>query len=362
MKTIDRYLAFNTLWGILLVLFFLIIFISFMELLLQINYVGRGNYTMQDAFIFIVLTIPKRTVDFVPVSILLGSIISLGILADRYELVAMQASGISPFRICGSMLALAAFFVLACFFVAEFIAPPFDQNARIRRSKAIYSKQITVTKRGFWARHGKSFIHVGKTLSGGQAADIEIYTLDEKGKLHSFIQARNAVIAENGNWTLFDTKEKVFGSHGITTGQKKHLTLPSFLNSQQVSVLELPPDSLSLSDLHRYIQGLEVRGQNSERYALAFWQKLSMPLANLAMMLLSLTFIFGHKREISSGARIVLATVVGVGIYLLNHIFGNIGLLMNLHPAFISLLPILIIAGASLVMFQNLHGKKKNQG
>jgi lipopolysaccharide export system permease protein len=362
MKVIDRYLVVHTLWGILLVLSFLIILVSLMELLMQVNQLGKGDYGMQDAFAYIALTIPKRMVELIPVSILLGSIISLGMLSDRNELTAMQASGISPLRICGSVLFLGAGFVLITFFIAEYIAPTFDQQARIRRSKAIYAERIKITKSGFWARHGEAFIHVKKTIAGGTAAELDIFQLDAQGRLHSYIHARQAVISENGTWLLFDTEEKIFTDQGITSARKKHRSLKSFLSAQQVAILELPADSLSLSDLFHYIQGLKQRGQNAERYALAFWQKMSWPFASLAMILISLTFIFGHVREISSGTRILLACMVGVGIYLLNHIIGSLGVLLNLHPASVTMLPILIIAIVSIALLRRLQGKRGDTG
>jgi lipopolysaccharide export system permease protein len=63
MKTIDRYMAMHTIGGVLLVLFLLIILFSFFEFLVQLNDVGKANYGVVDAFVFVGLTVPKRVVD-----------------------------------------------------------------------------------------------------------------------------------------------------------------------------------------------------------------------------------------------------------------------------------------------------------
>ena len=355
MKLIDRYIAVHTISGILLVLSLFIVLFSLMELLSEINDIGEGNYQMADAFIFIVLTVPKRIVDLLPVCVLLGSIIALGVLADRFELIAMQFSGISELRICGSVLSAGAVFMLAGILMAQYVAPTLDQKARIRRSQELYGKGFMMTKGGFWTRHGRSFIHVGQTLSEGQAAEIDVYEYDKDRRLRRFLHARRASILDNRQWLLEDIQEKTFTDMGMISQHLQSQTLEKFLSPEQVSILELPPDSLSLSDLYDYVRGLKKRGQNAKRYALSFWQKLCLPLTILVMMLVALTFIFGHSRNVTAGQRVILATTVGIVLYLLNQVTGHLGLLFDIHPALTTLVPAMIILGISMWLLRRLR-------
>lgn len=354
-KTIDRYLATHTIWGILFILFLLIILFSFFEFLGQLNDVGKGNYGLADAFVFVGLTVPKRIVDLMALSILLGSIVALGILADRNELIAIQAAGISVQKICRTVVSAGVLVMLATVALAEFVAPPMEQHARIRRSQAIYGKGIMLTKSGFWTRHGHSIIHVGKTISADSAADVDIYEHDQQGRLRRFMHAREAIIVENDQWLLKDIEEKTFSEQGIRAHHRPSQTLDAFLSAEQLSILELPPDSLSLSDLYHYVRGLKERGQNAERYALSLWQKLTLPLTIIVMMLLALTFIFGHSREITTGRRIILASMAGILIYLVNQILGHLGLLLDLHPAFITLAPVFVIFSISFWLLRRIR-------
>jgi len=355
MKIIDRYIARHTIWGVLLVLSVLVILFSFMELMVQINDVGKGNFRVADAFIYVILTVPKRIVDLLPVSILLGSIIALGLLADRQELTAMQASGVSAQRICWSVLAAGLVFILAGSAVAEFFAPPFDQQARIKRSQLIYGKGIMLTKSGFWTRHGRAFIHVGRTFTGGRAAEVDIYELDQQGQVLNYTHAREATISDDRKWLLKDIKQNIYSPQGIQTKTIQNSTLDAFLSMDQVGILELPPDSLSISDLYKYVAGLQARGQNANRYELAFWQKLSMPFSILAMLLLALTFIFGPTRALTAGRRIIQAAMVGIGLYLLNQVIGHVGLLFDLHPSLSTMAPLLAILGISIWLLRKVR-------
>jgi lipopolysaccharide export system permease protein len=342
-KIIDHYLGRNTLQGFLLVLSVLLVIFSFLELLIQINDLGKGTYRLPDAFLFVALTIPKRIVDLVPFAAMLGSIVALGLLADHQELTAMQAAGISVQRIAFSVLGTSIVLMLAAIILAEFVAPPLDQSARFMRSRAIYGKAVIMQKEGFWVRHGQSFIHVSRTLGGGGAADIEIYELDESGRLRQFIAAKQASIQDDQDWLLTDIQAKIFDGETVAVYPMETYRLSSFLTPGQVSVLELPPDSLSLSDLWGFIRSLNQRSENSKAYALAFWQKVCLPVTTGIMVLLSLTFIFGSTRIRNASQRIFIGMLVGVVFYLTNQIVGHLGLILDLPPLFTTLAPVSVI-------------------
>jgi lipopolysaccharide export system permease protein len=346
-KIIDRYIGRNTLQGFFLVLSVLVVLLSFMELLVQVKDIGKGGFQMPDAFSFVVLTIPKRMVDLMPVAALLGSIVALGLLADHQELTAMQAAGISVQRIAFSVLGTSIVLMLTAVLMAEFVAPPLDQAARIQRSRAIYGKAVMMSKEGFWVRHGNAFVHVGRTLSGERAADIEVYELDETGRLRQFIAAAEAIIGDRQDWLLKGIQAKTFSGDSVEVRPMDEYRLNSFLTPAQVALLQLPPDSLSLSDLWSYIRSLDARAQNSKAYALAFWQKVCLPVTTGVMVLLSLTFIFGSTRTRNASQRIFMGMLTGVVFHLANQIFGHMGLILNIPPILTTLLPvgfILIIA------------------
>jgi len=349
MRTLDRYLGSSFFRGFFLVVLVLVSLFSFLELVTQLDDVGKGNFQAVDALIFVGLTLPKRIIDMLPISALLGGIIGLGMLAERGELIAMRAAGLSVRRICFSVLAAAGLLMLASTATEQFVVPQLEQYAHARRSLAVSgSSGIMLTKQGFWARHGNSFIRVGLTLSGGLAADLDIYERDEEGFLRAFIHAREADINEDGRWTLKDIQKKVIEEEGISTDYLPSLTIDSFFSKDQVSVLELPPESLAPSDLYLYIKALRERGQNADNYSLALWQKLVMPLTTGAMVLLSLPFVFGPPRGMTVGFRITMGAMVGIGFYLANQIVGYLGLLLEFPAPLTTLTPVALIYAIAL--------------
>ena len=348
MKTIDRYLGSSFLRSFGLVVIILVVLFSFLELLLQLNDVGKGNYLVQDVFLFIGLTLPRRMLDLMPISTLLGSVVALGLLADHGELLAMQAGGISVQRICWSMFAAGTILIVFTALLAEMVVPPLDQLARKKRAYAISGSNFTLTKQGFWSRRGSTYIHVGKTHSNGVANDIDIFEADEKGRLKTYTHAREANIRNNDQWVLREITRKSFTDEGIITTRMPSLMLESFLSSEQVGFLEIPADSLSSSDLYRYAEAMRENGQNADRYVLALWRKLSVPLSTGAMVLLSLTFVFGFTRTITAGKRIMMGSFVGIVFYSVDQVIVHLGLLLSLSPMIIAITPVVLIAGIAL--------------
>jgi len=275
-------------------------------------------------------------------------VIALGLLADHGELLAMQAGGVSVRRICWSVVAAGTVLILLTGMLAEMVVPPLDQLARKKRALAISGTGFTMTKQGFWARKGLAFIHVNRTISGDTLADLDIFETDPKGNLTVFMHAREAKIGSDGRWVLREITRKTFSDQGILTRQIPTLTMDSFLSSQQVDILEIPPDSLSSSDLYRYIGALRGSGQNADRYELALWRKLAVPLTTGAMVLLSLPFIFGSNRRIAAGRRIMVGCFVGIVFYFGDQVIAHLGLLLSLNPIITAMTPVVLISGIAL--------------
>ncbi len=327
----------------------LLVLFSLFELISQLDDVGKGSYQLKNAFAFVALTLPKRLLDIMPISTLLGGILALGMMADRGELVAMEASGISILRICTAALVTGMLLMLLSAILAEMVVPGMEQKARETRAQAISDTSITLTRQGFWARMGDSYIHVDKVLRHGEAANIDIFAFDTTGRLQTFTHAQNAHLQENRQWILNDVTQKFIDDNAVITKQIKTLLLDSFLNADQVRVLELPPYSISTPDLIHYIEALQQSGQNADQYSIALWRKLTIPLTTGAMVLLSLSFVFGSTRSISAGKRITSGALVGIVLHFSDQILMQWGLMLNLNPGLTAMTPVLLVSSIAFV-------------
>ena len=70
----------------------------------ELNNLGEGDYDLLQVARFVLLSLPGKVVELMPIAVLLGSMLSLGSLASNSEIVAMQASGVSMAKLITSVL------------------------------------------------------------------------------------------------------------------------------------------------------------------------------------------------------------------------------------------------------------------
>ena len=354
LKILDRYVGLTLARSYVLALLALVAVFSIFAFVEELEDLGKGRYRLKDAALFILLTTPRRIIDLAPVTALLASLTALGALASGRELVAMQAAGVSPLRIGWATLRPALLFVLGAVALGQFVAPPLDRVAHVRRAQALSDTVAIQSDHGFWSRAGHRFLRVQDIRTGGVLGGVEIYEFDEQGKLRRFITAERAEIGAGRTWKLTNVVQKDFEPTGIVRRQLPVLAWESFLSLDQVDLLALQPSILSFSDLYEYVRYLRASGQDSASYELALWQKASMPLAVSAMTLLSVPFVLGVMRMASTGQRMMVGSLVGIGFHLASQIMARGGLLLNLSPAVTALAPVLVIVGVTVWRFRRI--------
>lgn len=353
MKTLDRYIIRTLLAGFALLALILVSLFSLLDLVNQLDDVGKGAYTLGDALIYVALTVPRRMLELLPFTGLLGSLLALGWLAENNELMAMRTAGLSRLRLAGPTLAATAALVLVGALLTQFIAPTLDHMAQTRRTLAISGPIALRTQHGFWSHSQKRFINVRQVRHGRVPADIDIYRFNADGRLVHYIHAARAHIQRQGIWQLQDVETKKTRPDGaIQTSHYRQMTWHSFLNAKQVGVLILPPDTLSMTDLYHYVQGLHTHRENARRYSLAFWQQAALPLTICAMVLIALPFVFGFRREMGTGARLLLGAMLGVGFYIVNQVSARGGLLFGINTAVAAFTPSIVLLIAALVLLR----------
>lgn len=122
-KRIDIYLLKNFL-GLFLATFFIAVFILLMQFMwLHVNDLvgkGIGLSVLAEFFVYAAASVVPLAL---PLAILLSSLISFGNLAEKVELTAMKAAGISLFRILRPLAIAVAFLSVGAFFFSNDVLP-----------------------------------------------------------------------------------------------------------------------------------------------------------------------------------------------------------------------------------------------
>ncbi len=357
MTIVDRYIRDALARGFLIVLLILVVVFSFLDFVEQLDETGQGHYGAFQALGFVIQTTPSRALVLVPVSALLGSLLGFGLLERNSELVALQALGISVRHILLSTLKAAALLLLLIVILGEWVAPELAQRAWRQRALAISGDVLQSDDEGdsFWYRDRNRFINIHDMRYGRIPVGIEIFEFADDGSLQVYIRAALAERVRKDTWLLRDVSQTRVGSGGWARERQAELEWEGFLSPPEGAVTELDVDSLAPSELLDYLRGLRARGQNAERFELALWRKLNIPLAALAMVLLAPPFMFGRMRRLNPGKRLMLGAGVGVGFYLSDQILQQMGLLANADPRLVAMGPAAIMLAAGLLLSLRLR-------
>lgn len=353
MTIIYRYLALQVLMGLGIATVVLLPLFGFLDLLDQLDDVGKGTYSVKDAFFYTALLLPRRFIQLAPFIALMGNVTALGRLAVGSELTALRGAGISPLGISLAPVAVGIVFLLFITALDQFVAPQFQQKAVSSRAAALEQSAALGKQLGIWTRDERNILRIGEMLHAGRAADIEMMHFDDNGFLLSYTYAKYADIIKEDLWELKDVVIKTFDGNAVEIMTRESVPWESFLKEEDISTLTKSPESLSPVELFLHVHFLRTTGQESDAYELALWRKAGGALTTIAMLLLSIPFVFGSLRA-GLGGRLVFASMLGISIYLFDQIIANAGLLLHLNPALSALFPGLMLIAVAYFWLQRI--------
>ncbi len=340
-SVLDRYIGKTILNTIMMTLFMLVSLSGVIKFVDQLKKTGEGSYSAAGAGMYTLLSAPKDIQIFFPMAALLGALLGLGMLAQRSELVVMQASGYTRMQVALSVMKTAIPLVVLTMAIGEWVAPQGEQMARNYRAQMMYGGSLLSTQQGLWAKDGNSFVYIERVKGDNELGGISIYSFNDQRRLQTVRYAATATFdAENHVWRLSQIDEsnltdskQITGTQTVTGIWKTNLT------PDKLGVVALDPEALSISGLRDYVNYLKSSGQDASRYQLNMWSKIFQPLSVAVMMLMALSFIFGPLRSVPMGVRVVTGISFGFLFYVLDQIFGPLSLVYNIPPIMGALLP-----------------------
>jgi len=354
MGLLQRYIAKSILTSTFLVLLILLGLYTFMDFVAELEDLGKGEYHLKEALSYILLSMPKRIYELLPIAALLGCVLGLGNLASQSELVAMRAAGVSVQQINKAVMIVAICLMLVAVFVGEVLRPPLEQRAREIQSTAQTGTVGARSEHGFWTRDGLHFNHIRSILPDGRFADISIYEFDEQHRLRVVTKAQEAYY-EGTTWALSDVVQSTIDEQGVQVRSIAHARWRSQLNPGMVNIVLVPPEFLPLWSLLDYIRYLKDNRQAAAQYEIAFWMKIMMPISSAVMVFLAVPFVFGSLRSTPIGGRILVGSLAGIGFHLLNQSFQHLGIVFGFFPWLTAAFPTAVFAILGVFLMRRVH-------
>lgn len=344
MKLLDRYIG-RTVIGHTMVAFFILLIIYFFSTLVnEMGYAGRGSYTTANAVLYSMMLLPRQAYELFPMVALLGAILGLGAMAGNSELTVIRAAGVSIKRIALAVSKAGLLMIVVIVALGEVIAPTLEKEANQQRLRALAKSVSLNTESGLWAKDGESFIAIRRLTPDGKANGISLYHL--QGQRISEIDTATVGEYKDGVWQLRNVRKTLFVEQGVKVFSEKRMSWRSSLTPEVINLAAIAPENLAAWELYDYVDYLRDNGLASQRYEVALWIRLAMPLATGGMILLALPFVFGSTRSAGVGQRIMIGVLIGIAFYLVNGVFSRMGLIYNIPPMLSATAPTMMIYAA----------------
>lgn len=354
----ERYLAKQVYLAFTFILFALISLFIFFDFIAEMGDTN-ASYTVVLAFVTVLLRVPSRLVEIMPIAGLIGGIYVMANMASQSEYTILRIAGLDTNRSLKTLMKIAIPIALVILLMSEVIGPFTEGLSKNVRLSAInQGKEVLEFRSGAWIKdklrgddgkgqikNGIRYINVGSLEGSETIRGFRMYEFDDKYGLLLSRTAETVKFVGNGVWRLNKVTETRFtelrGSNPLDPSfnteikRSETLDIETEVNPQLLGALLIKPDRLSIIDLFNYINHLKENKQDYQRYAISFWKKVIYPFTILVMLALALPFAYLQTRSGGIGYKVFGGIMMGISFQLFNSLFSHLGLLGE-WPAVVS--------------------------
>ncbi|MDD2308713.1 MAG: LPS export ABC transporter permease LptG [Desulfuromonadaceae bacterium] len=314
MSVINRYIAQTWLRLLMLCLSGFVGIYLVIDLIEKIPRFMREGGAAGDILQYFIWKLPEMISRTATFSVLMATLLTLGVLSRDSEIIALRSCGISLLRISLPMLTLGFFVSILLLINSELVLPHSYvhteqiENVKIKKK----SDRITFKRNNIWFRsssmilQARLFEPITKTLSG-----VVVWNVDDAMNPVSRIDADTALFRD-GRWTLNSTTLRNFQTTaGYAPYSAQTMVLDLNLKIEDLQVLEKDADNMSIRSLKEYAENLRNGGYQSYRYLAMMHAKIASPFAALIMVMLGIPFALKNSR--SGGIAMGIGTSIGIG-------------------------------------------------
>ncbi|MDD2852103.1 MAG: LPS export ABC transporter permease LptG [Desulfuromonadaceae bacterium] len=338
MSIIDRYIS--KVW----LRMFLLCLSGFVALYLVIDLIEkmprflRAGGAAGDILVYFLWKFPEMISRTATFSILMATLLTLGVLSRDSEIIALRSCGVSLLRISVPLLGLGFVASIVLLVNAELVLPhSYSRTEMIDRIKIKKKgEQITFKRNNIWFRSKESILQARvfdpkeRALGG-----VIVWGVDSSMNPVSRIDAETALYGD-GSWTLKSAVVKKFQSAGYMSSSVKTMPLELDLKIEDLQVLDNDADNMSIHALNEYAMNLKRGGYQAYRYVTLMHSKIASPFAALIMVLLGIPFALRNNRSGGIAKGIGASVGIGFAFFVVNAVllsYGRSGVLVPVVAA-----------------------------
>jgi lipopolysaccharide export system permease protein len=327
------------------------IFILFVN---QLDDLGKMDYGLAQATVFVLLQMPYQVYLFFPMASLLGSLIGLGVLANHSELVVMRAAGMSIGQITLAVLKAALVVIVLVTSIGEFLVPTMTQYSNDYKASALSGGHSLRTAQGVWLNYGSDFISIGEVSPDKVLHQVYQFRFDDQHHLQLAREISEARFVDQG-WVAYGVKQTEFFNDHTKASTIDSMPWDVSVKPNILMISSIEPDEMTLHELNRYVREQNRSKQNAHNYKLAFLQRIIQPFTTMVMMVLAIPFIFGPLRSSTMGSKLLVGATVGFSFHILNRFFGPVSTVFQWPPELAAIGPTVVFAFIGLYLMKRVR-------
>ena len=288
----------------------------------------RSGGALLDMLSYFFFKLPEMVGQAAPFSILMATLLTLGLLSRNSEIIAMRSCGVSLLRISLPMLWLGLVASLLLLVNAELFVPISSERMSNIEQIAIKKKSphAVFKRNNIWFRSDNTILQAQlfdpqtKVLKG-----VTIWNLDTSMSPVSRTDADTAEFGDD-HWILQKPVIKTFNTGpGLVTRTMPSVAVELNLKIDDLRVLDKNADNMSYIKLKEYSENLKRGGYEAYRYITLMHAKLSEPFAAFVMVVLGIPFALRNSR--SGGVAIGIGSSIAIGFtyFVINAILLSYG-------------------------------------
>lgn len=356
-KILDLYVVkrlFFTFTMIFLSITFVFYIVTIMELLDNV-------IENEVAFIYLLRYVYYYTPEIIrfvfPAGILTAVLLTFSMMSKNNEIVAVQVSGISLYRLSLPAIVLGLLLSMGFFYIQENIAPEANLNAR-KTMDIIRNRQTNLEfeyNKNWVVGDNNEFYfyeHIDARLN--KYRQFNIIYLNDTFSLKKRLSAEFARWDSETELVLESGFERNFVDNEpqkFKTFIEKKIRIPEGRDFFRRKIKSY--DYMNIKELKGYIQYLEKNKSDTARYEAQLHNKYAFPFASLVMVLIAIPFSFSMGKK---GTLYGIGFAVGISIIFWGAfgIFSALGTTGLLPPFISAFAPLFIFSGFSIYLFINL--------
>lgn len=324
-RILDRYV------GLLFLRCFVLSVVIFITMFVTIDFftrIWRYDPSISAVFKYYFLLTPEISYQMMPVSTLMATLISLGLLSRSNELIAIQASGISLFRTSIPLLIIAMLISIGTFAIGDRLMPVSSQYALASYQTDIQGTAPAHSRRSVdvWYRSPGVVYNVKSVLPAQSRIEgITIYYVDDNFSPTKILSAFSGEY-KGGKWKLDKVRIIHFSNNKSPTFENLDSLESNIIETpQELARAEKQTNVMSTKALREFIKRNHYAGFNTNRHEVVLQERYSFSFACVILVFLAIPFAIqrqkhgGFAREVAFCLFVtfiywfVLSTLVSLG-------------------------------------------------